>query len=222
VRTGRSAFARVHGSSMFEWFDTHPDEGRRFAGGLGGLTSAEAPAILGGYPFPKTGVVCDVGGGEAVLLAAVLEARPSVRGVLVENARVLDHARRYLRDRGLEDRVELVEGDLLGRVEAKADLYLLKWILHDWDDETCLRILRSVAAVMPASSRLLVVEGEQPRDAVDPRFSLIDLQMLVVTEQGRERSADELAALLSEAGLAVGPLRRSSTGLLLMDAAAPA
>lgn len=72
---------------------------------------------------------------------------------------------------------------------------------------------------MHAGSRLVVVEGSQPRNLVDPRFSMIDLQMLVVTEQGRERSAEELAALLSEAGLQAGQVRRSSTGLLLIDAA---
>jgi hypothetical protein len=80
------------------------------------------------------------------------------------------------------------------------------------------RLVRSVAATMPAGSRLVVVEGNQPRNTVDPRFSMIDLQMLVVTEQGRERSADELAALLAAGGLDPGAVRRSSTGLLLAEA----
>ncbi len=218
VRTGRSAFRRVHGVSMFEWFEEHPEEGSHFSAGLGGLTLAEAPAIIGGYPFPETGVVCDLGGGQGVLIGALLEAHPGLRGVLVESAAVLDQARGYLRARGLEHRIELVEGDLLGQIEAKADVYLLKWILHDWDDATCRRILRSVATTMPPGSRLVVVEGTQPHNIADPRFSMIDLQMLVATEQGRERSGEELAALMSEAGLTAGQTRRSSTGLLLVDA----
>lgn len=218
VRTGRSAFRRVHGVSMFEWFDAHPHEGRHFSAGLGGLTLAEAPAIVAGYPFPEKGVICDLGGGQGVLLGALLDAHPELHGVLIESAAVLDQARGYLRTRGLEHRVELVEGDLLGRVETKADVYLLKWILHDWDDATCLRIIRSVAATMPPGSRLVVVEGMQPHNTVDPRFSVIDLQMLVATENGRERSAEELAALMSEAGLQPGQVRRSTTGLLLVDA----
>jgi hypothetical protein len=203
---------------MFEWFAAHPDEGHHFSAGLGGLTLAEAPAIVAGYPFPETGVICDLGGGQGVLVGALLDARPELRGVLVESAAVLEQARGYLQARGLEHRVELVEGDLLGRVEAKADVYLLKWILHDWDDPTCLRIIRSVAATMHLGSRLVVVEGMQPRNTVDPRFSMIDLQMLVATEQGRERSGEELAALMSEAGLETGQTRRSNTGLLLVDA----
>jgi hypothetical protein len=221
VRTGRSAWRRVHGASMFEWFEAHPDEGSHFAAGLGGLTLAETPAIVGGYPFPTTGTVCDLGGGRGVLLAGLLDAHPDLRGVLVESPAVLDQARGYLRERGLEHRVELVEGDLLGQVEAKADIYLLKWILHDWDDPTCVRLVRSVASTMPAGARLVVVEGSQPRNTVDPRFSMIDLQMLVVTEQGRERSADELAALLAAGGLEPGVVRSSSTGLLLAEATKP-
>jgi hypothetical protein len=221
VRTGRSAWRRVHGASMFEWFDAHPEDARHFAAGLGGLTLAEAPAIVGGYPFPATGTVCDLGGGEGVLLASLLDAHPDLRGVLLESPAVLDQARSYLRGRGLEHRVELVEGDLLGQLEAKADVYLLKWILHDWDDATCVRLVRSVAATMPAGSRLVVIEGCQPRNTVDPRFSMIDLQMLVVTEQGRERSAAELVALLAAGGLVPGVLRYSTTGLLLAEASKP-
>jgi hypothetical protein len=221
VRTGGSAFEHAHGQSMFEWFDAHPEEGRSFSAGLGGLTRAEAPGVVSGYPFPRTGVVCDVGGGQGVLLAEVLRARPGLTGILVEAPPVLEQAREYLRAQGLDGRVDLVPGDLLGVVDATADVYLLKWILHDWDDTTCVRMIRSVAATMPPGARLVVIEGDQPRDVVDPRFSMIDLQMLVVTSGGRERSADQLERLLAEAGLAPGTRRRTTTGLALVEAVKP-
>ena len=99
-------------------------------------------------------------------------------------------------------------GTCSARSRRRPTSYLLKWILHDWDDPTCVRLVRSVAATMPAGSRLVVVEGSQPRNTVDPRFSMIDLQMLVVTEQGRERSADELAALLAAGGSRAGVVRQ--------------
>ena len=79
IRTGDSAFRRVHGVSMFEWFDSHPGEGQQFSAGLGGLTRAEAPAVVSAYPFPQTGVICDVGGGQGVLLAEILRARPQLQ-----------------------------------------------------------------------------------------------------------------------------------------------
>jgi hypothetical protein len=222
VRTGDGAFRRVHGRSMFEWFDAHPEEGTNFSVGIGGLTQVEAPAIVDGYPFPREGLVCDVGGGQGILLAAVLAARPQVRGVLVDTAPVLDGARDYLDARGLASRVTLSVGDLLSGISATADLYLLKWVLHDWDDATCVRILRTLAAAMPAGARVLVVEGELRHAQVDPRFSMIDLQMLVVTEGGRERSAGELSSLLRSAGLLPGEPRRSATDLVLLDAVKPA
>jgi hypothetical protein len=221
VRSGESAFRRVHGMSMFEWFDAHPDEGRSFSAGLGGLTRAEAPAIVSGYPFPKAGVVCDVGGGQGVLLGEILKARPALRGVLVESVTVLEQARTYLCTQSLDHRVDLVEGDLFGAIDAIADIYLLKWVLHDWDDETCERIIRSIAATMPEGARLVVIEGDQAHNIVDPRFSMIDLQMLVVTEGGRERSCEQLERILTTGGLQPSSSRSTTTGLLLIEGTKP-
>jgi hypothetical protein len=218
VRTGDGAFRRVHGMSLFEWFDAHPDEGTHFSAGLGGLTLAEAPAIIAGYPFPKQGTVCDIAGGRGVLLAEILKSRPALSGVLVESPDVLEQAREYLHHQGVADRVELVAGDIFDGLHATADLYVLKWILHDWDDAACQKILGNVANAMPAGARLLTIEGEQDRTRVHPRFSMIDLVMLVLTEGGRERSRDQLSQLVSSSGLTPGPVRRSATDLLLLEA----
>jgi hypothetical protein len=221
LRTGEPAFRRVHGTDMFSWFGSHPDEGRRFSAGLGGLTRAEAPMIVAAYPFPDRGVVCDVAGGTGVLLAAVLRTRPQLRGVLVESPAVLREAAQWLAAQGLTDRVDLVEGDIFGTLTATADVYLLKWILHDWDDDACNRILKNVGATMAPGARLVVIEGDQARDEPHPRFSMIDLQMLAVTEGGRERSAGELVALLEQAGLRPGRVRHTATDLALVEAVAP-
>ena len=221
VRTGASAFNRVHGVSMFDWFATHPDEGRHFSAGLGGLTLAEAPAIVAAYPWPNDGVVCDAGGGAGVLLAEILKARPRLQGILVESEGVLDQARPYLAAQGVAQRTELSPGDLLGPLEVRADLYLLKWILHDWDDLACKRIIRSIAKTMPSGTHLVVIEGDQGANRVDPRLSMIDLQMLVVTPGGRERSVDQIVQLLAAGGLLPGEVRRTSTGLVLVQGTKP-
>jgi hypothetical protein len=218
VRTGRPAFRRVHGQSLFEVFAAHPDEGDHFTRGLAGLTLADAPFVIAALDPPYQGVVCDVAGGRGVLLAEILQARPELRGILVESDGVLAAAKAYLGERGLLDRVELVEGDMFAPLAVTADLYLLKWILHDWDDATCVRLLKGVAATMPAAARLAVVEGIQDRNVVDPRFSMVDLEMLVVTEDGRERSADELRALLTDAGLAPGGVRVTAPGTAVLSA----
>jgi hypothetical protein len=220
LRTGEPAFRRVHGMDMFSWFDAHPEEGRCFSAGLGGLTRAEAPMIAAAYPFPERGVVCDVAGGTGALLAEILRARPQLRGILIESASVLREAAGWLEAQGLGDRVELVEGDIFGTLTATADVYLLKWILHDWDDTACARVVKNVAATMPAGARLVVVEGDQARDRPHPRFSMIDMQMLAVTEGGRERSAAEIAAILEQGGLRPSGVRHTASDLALVEAVA--
>jgi hypothetical protein len=218
VRTGQPAFRRVHGSSLFEHFASHPEQGQHFNQGLAGLTLSDAPFVLAALDLPQAGVVCDIAGGQGTLLAEVLLAKPGMRGVLVESADVLPEAAAYLRSRGLLDRVELVPGDIFAPLEVTADLYLLKWTLHDWDDATCTRLLKSIAATMRRGARLAVIEGLQEANVVDPRFSMIDLEMLVVTEDGRERSADELRQLLTGAGLVTQNVRVTATGTAVASA----
>jgi hypothetical protein len=222
IRSGQNGFRRINGMSTFEWFDAHPDEGRRFASGLGGLTRAEAQMIIAAYGFPETGTVCDVAGGSGVLLGEILTARPGLHGVLVESPLMLSAAASYLGSIGLADRVQFVEGDLFGQIEATADIYLLKWILHDWDDATCEKIVKNVASIMPSGARLVTIEGCQDRNRAHPRFSMIDLQMLTMTEGGKERSQGELEQLLANAGLHPLRTRRTATDLLLLEATIPA
>ena len=218
LRTGESAFRRRNGMSFFEWFDEHPGEGRAFAGGLSGLTLSEASSIASSYRFPRTGVVCDIAGGAGAVLGEILRRNKQVRGILIEAPLVLPQAAEYLASLGLAERVELRVGDLFGDLRASADVYLLKWILHDWDDAGCVRLLRNVAAAMPIGAKLVVVEGVQERSSAHARFSAIDVQMLVVTDGGRERSIAEIQALLTAAGLRPTSVKRTPADLALLEA----
>jgi hypothetical protein len=220
VRTGRSAFRRVHGWSVWEWFAAHPDEERLFAASMRRLTEHDAPAIVTGYPWPVTGTVCDVAGGVGTLLAAILQARPGLRGVLVDAPGVLAEAEPHLVREGVRDRVELRDGDIFGAVDAQADVYVLKDILHDWDDAASARILGAVRAAMPAGSRLVLVETLQERNRPRLPASIVDIQMLTQCEEGRQRSAAELRALLAGAGLRPGEVRETA-GPALVEAVAP-
>jgi hypothetical protein len=208
IRTGRSAFERVHGTSVWDWFAEHPEEERLFAGAMRSVTELDAPPLAAAPFWPESGTVCDVAGGAGTLLAAILRENRGLRGVLVEAKGVLAEAERHLADRGVGERVALVEGDLFGEIEAEADVFLLKNVLHDWDDATCARILATVRGTMRPGNRLLVVELIQERNEPHPFASMSDLQMLTQCVQGRERSRDELAALLREAGFEPGELHR--------------
>lgn len=219
VRTGESAFPRVHGMSVWDWLAKHPDEERAFAGGMRRITEELAPAIVAGYDWPTGGVVCDVAGGVGTLLAAILRERPDLRGVLVDGRGVLDEADAWLSSVGLRDRVELREGNIFEGVEAEADVYLLKDVLHDWGDPACAQILSTVRATMPPGSRLVLVEDLQERNKPSPTASLTDIQMLTQCDDGRQRSADELKKLLQEAGLRPGAVKQTS-GPALVEALA--
>jgi hypothetical protein len=220
VRTGRSAFERVHGSSVWDWFAAHPEEERLFAAAMRSITEFDAPNIAAASLWPDEGTVCDVAGGVGTLLAEILAGRPALRGVLVEAPGVLAEADKYLTERGVRDRVELVEGDLFGDLRAEADVYVLKNVLHDWDDPTSAKILAGVRATMAPRSRLVVIEQLQERNKPHPFASLTDLQMLTQCVDGRERSREELRDLLSGAGLEPGRVERSGTGALVEGVAA--
>ena len=154
--------------------------------------------------------MCDVAGGVGTLLAAILRDRPALRGVLVDAPGVLAEAEGFLAGEGLADRVDRSPGDMFERIDAVADLYVLKDVLHDWDDERSLRILRTVRAAMPTGARVVLVETLQDPDRPDPIASLVDVHMLTQCDGGRQRSVAELHALLREAGLRPGAVHRTA------------
>ena len=200
VRSGQSAFEIVHGMSVWDWYAAHPDEQRVFAATMRQATEISARAIARVYPWPDGAVVCDVAGGIGTLLSVIV-AESRVRGVLVDSAGMIAEAERFLAERGVADRIDRVEGDIFRAVDATADVYLLKDVLHDWDDERCAKILNAVAASMPRGSRLVVIEYLQPRNRPNPFSPLIDLHTLTQRDGGRLRSAEELSDLLIGAGL---------------------
>ena len=217
VRTGEPSFPRVHGRSVWAHFAEHPEEERLFAASMRRVTEFDLPAIAGGYPWPEQGTVCDVAGGAGTLLAGILRARPDLRGVLVDAPGVLAEAEDHLAAAGVRERVELSAGDLFAGFGATADVYMLKDVLHDWDDERCAEILRAVRATMAPDARVVLVETLQEPDVPDPIASLADVQMLTQCDGGRQRSVAELHALLRDAGLRPGEVRRTA-GPALVEA----
>ncbi|HEV2813238.1 MAG TPA: methyltransferase [Solirubrobacteraceae bacterium] len=207
IRTGEPAFPATHGESVWSYFEKHPDEERQFAAGMRRITEVDLPSIVAGYPWPESGTVCDVAGGIGTLLSGVLKARPGLRGVLVDGAGVLAEADPYLKDKGVRGRVELSEGNFFESVTAKADVYVMKDVLHDWDDERCRTILRTVRRAMPPGSRLVLVETLQEPNVVESVASFVDVHMLTQTDGGRQRSVAELHALLRDADLEPGQVR---------------
>lgn len=215
IRVGGSTFPRVYGKSTWQHFAEHPEQERLFAASMRELSRAELAQIVHGYPWPEHGVIADVAGGSGPVLAGILAAHPGLRGVLVEAPGVLAEADGHLSRADVRDRVELREGNIFERVDAEADIYLLKDIVHDWDDERTLQILGTVAAAMPPGSKLVLIEQLLEHNDPHPVIAAVDLHMLAVCDGGRQRSADELRALLRAAGLRPGRVREVGlTGLI--------
>ncbi len=156
-----------------------------------------------------------MGGGIGTLLAAILERREGARGILVDAPEVLVEAEGFLRSRGVEGRVQRQVGDLFGEIDARADVYVLKWILHDWSDEACRDILRRVRATMPAGSRIVTIDQHLEHCRPSPVSSLADLLMLVECEGGRERSPAEVHGLMRDAGIVPGRVRHAGLHMVV-------
>lgn len=209
VRTGDPAFPEVYGTTTWEYRAARPEEDAVFNAAMTALSAPVAEAVVQSYDFSGIRVLVDVGGGEGGLLAAILAANPALRGVLFDLPHVAT-ARTLLERAGVVDRCEIVGGSFFDAVPGGADAYLLKSIVHDWDDDTAIQILRTCRAAMADTGRLLVVEPViQPGPEPDPaKFS--DLNMLVMLG-GRERTAGDFERLYAEAGFRLADIIRTGS-----------
>lgn len=202
VRTGTSGFVHATGRSVFEYLRDHPDEAEAFHAFQSEVACRRLPALLASGCLPTSGTVVDVGGGRGALLAALLEAAPTLRGTLFDLPEVVAGVRLP----HLGDRLRLAAGDFFRDVPAGADAYLLSHVLHDWPDARAARILERVAAAASSESRVLVIENVRRPSGSSLLVAYLDLQMLTAWE-GRERTLDEYRDLLRGAGLALTDAR---------------
>ncbi len=214
-----SGHRRAFGDSIWEYFEEHPDEGARFGDAMRQMTAVDLAALARAYPWPRRGVICDVGGGIGTLLAAILARRPRARGILVDAPAVLGEAEHYLAGQGVAERVERVAGDLFAGLRARADVYVMKWILHDWSDGACLQMLRNLRATMPPGSKLVSIDQRLDPSFANPVTAMVDLHMLVACEGGHERTPEQVHALMIEAGLKPGRVRDAGFHMLVEGAA---
>ena len=201
VRTGQGAFEHVFGRNVFSYFGEHPEAAQVFNAAMTSRTGQETAAVTAAYDWPTRGIIVDVGGGQGALLSTVLRQNPGVRGILFDVPHVIAAGRELIGAAGLGDRCELAAGDFFERVPPGGDLYLLKRVIHDWDDERAKAILCRCRAAMGKASRLLVIEHVLPPGNIPSWGKLLDLQMLVLTPGGRERDEAGFRALLGSAGL---------------------
>ncbi len=203
VRTGEPAFRHVFGADAFTYLEQHPDDARTFDLAMAGFTRMIAGAVAATYDFSRFTTVMDVGGGNGMLLEGVLTAHPALRGILFDLPHVAERARARLSEIGLAERCAVAGGDFFATVSGGADAYMLKHVIHDWNDARATVILKNCHRAMKPDGTLLLVEGVYPPriDGSDIAFSAAanDVNMLVCTG-GRQRSEEEFRDLYRAAG----------------------
>ncbi|MGH7803990.1 MAG: methyltransferase [Candidatus Binatia bacterium] len=201
VRTGEPAFPVVFGEGPFEYLAKHPEEAAVFNESMTSISRLEAEAVAAGYDFSGIGTLADVGGGHGFLLGTILRAHANLRGLLFDLPHVVAGASEVLRTLGVEPRCRIAGGSFFDSGPAGADAVILKHVLHDWDDADATKILANCAGVLPSGGRVLVAEMVVPPPGEKHFAKLLDLEMLVITDRGRERTEEEYGALFRAAGL---------------------
>jgi hypothetical protein len=217
VQTGETAFDHHFNMDLWQYRAGHPEDAKTFDEAMANMTEAAVGPILGAYDFSSFRTVVDIGGGDGSLLTAILGKHPKAKGVLFDIPRVTLKAQRRIEAAGLAKRCEIVSGDFFQTVPAGGDAYILKAIIHDWDDERATAILMNCRRAMAENGRLLLIEAAIP-PGNEPFFhKFMDLNMMVMTG-GRERTGAEYSALLAAAGFKPARIVPTSSELSVIEA----
>lgn len=198
VVSGRPAFEGIFGTPYFARLASDPETGRIWDEGMACFSGMENAPIARAYDFPPTARVVDIGGGQGGFLAEVLQANPAVRGVLFDLPEVVQTPREVVAA-GVADRCETIGGDFFAALPGGGDIYIFKRVLHDWDDATCVALLRRCREVIAPDARILVVDAVIPPGNDPHPAKIVDLVMMSVLP-GRERTEREFADLFAAAG----------------------
>jgi len=206
VRTNQTQAARALGAPFFDYYADHPDEAAIFRATMQSVSEGVATEIARMLDTSTYSVAVDVGGADGALVHSLMQHNPHLRGIVLDRPEVAAAAAAAAEARGLADRTEAIGGDFFKSVP-EGDLYLLRFILHDWDDADAIRILESCRRAMKADARLVVIEaffaepGEQiPANMIDTQVALFDLH-LMLAGNGKERSLAEYSVLFEKVGL---------------------
>ncbi len=198
VRTGETAWKETHDAEVFDYFADNSEQAEIFNNAMTDMSVATAPAVVEAYDFSGIETLADIAGGHGYLLAQILKANQNLKGILFDVPPVIAGADALLEREAASERVEKVAGDFFKEVPS-ADAYIMKHIIHDWDDARCTTILKNIHAAMNGAGKVLIVETIVPAGN-EPHYSkLLDLEMLT-SPGGAERTAEEYGALLAQAG----------------------
>lgn len=215
VQTGKPGFQKHFGIPFFQYMTENPNRHSIYDAAMTGVHGVETEPMLDAYDFGTFQTVVDIGGGNGLVLAAILNRHSTTQGVLFDLPPVADRARSIISELGLSDRCQIVGGDFFSSVPNGANAYVLRHIIHDWEDNDAIAILRQCKEAMSSDGKILVVEIViPPRN--EPSFGKwLDLMMLLVA--GRERTQEEYSNLFSEAGLKLNRVIPTSSEVSIIE-----
>jgi hypothetical protein len=199
VQTGTPAFDKVHGMPIFEYYPTHPKSGQIFNDAMTSMSLGSSMAVMQAYDFSGINKLVDIGGGHGFLLASVLQKYPTMTGILYDTASIVEEAKGLLEKHGVTNHCDTVGGNFFESAPSGGDAYMMKHIIHDWNDEECVTILKNCRKGITEGGKLLVIEMVVPPGNEPSLSKLLDLQMLAVLP-GCERTEEEYSTLFSAAG----------------------
>lgn len=200
VRTGESSFEHLFGMPVFEYYAQNPEAEKTFNAAMTSGSDAEKAAVVQTYDFSNIRKLVDIGGGQGSFISAILKANPTLQGVLFDLPSVVEGAPNVISAEGVADRCEIVGGSFYESVPSGADAYILKHVLHDWDDETSLTILKNCHSAIEENGKLLVVEQIVPPGNEPALAKFMDVNMMMLHPGGCERTEAEYQALFEAAG----------------------
>ena len=216
IRTGKIAFDKVFGEPIFDYLGKHPEKARIFDEAMVGIHGRESSAVLDAYDLSGIGTIADVGGGNGSQITEILKKYPGTKGILFDLPHVVERAKGRIQASGLQDRCKLVPGSFFDSVPAGAYAYVLRHIIHDWDEEKCLTILRNCHRAMSADSKLLVIESVIPSGNEPFGGKFLDLVMLLIPG-GKERTEPEYRKLLEQAGFELARVIQTGTEVSILE-----
>lgn len=217
IKSGLPAFDKVYNMGAFDYLMSHPEPAAMFNDAMTSYSEMETPAIIKNYDFSSVRVLMDVAGGHGRLLTSILAANKSTRGVLFDLAPVVAGAPPLITKSGVADRCSVAAGSFFEEIPSGADAIIMKHIIHDWSDERSIAILKNCRRALQKNDKVLLCEmvvsaGNDPSPA-----KWLDLQMLVMTQGGRERTKEEFAALFDKSGMRLERIVPTSEPICIIE-----
>jgi cyclopropane fatty-acyl-phospholipid synthase-like methyltransferase len=216
VTTGETAFPLAHGKEVFPYYAEHPESSEPFNQAMTEYSAAVVSAVMRAYDFSRHSHIVDIGGGHGFLLSAMLKANPRAKGVLFDIPATAEEAKVEIQAQGLASRCEVVGGNFFESVPEGGDAYVMKSIIHDWDDERAITILKNINKAMRSDGRIFLIETVVP-ECNRPDFSMLsDVHMMVMTG-GCERTTNEYSALFQKSGFALVRVVRTDSAFSVIE-----